>query len=112
MLTEITTTLYRDSEFRVDEPDQLTPFTFKLCQNYPNPFNSATSFQFALPQESQVEIKAYDLSGRYVDTVVNAVRAAGVHQLNWAADDLPSGTYLIRFEASEFKTTQKVTLIR
>ncbi|MDP8239552.1 MAG: T9SS type A sorting domain-containing protein [Candidatus Hatepunaea meridiana] len=94
------------------EVDPSFPSLFTLHLPYPNPFNSMTSFKFSLPQESQVEIKAYDLSGRYVDTVVNIVHAAGVHQLNWTADDLPSGMYLIRFEASEFKTTQKVTLIR
>ncbi|MDP8239553.1 MAG: T9SS type A sorting domain-containing protein [Candidatus Hatepunaea meridiana] len=94
------------------EVDPSFPNLFTLNPAYPNPFNSTTALQFSLPQESPVEIKAYDLSGRYVDTVINMVRAVGVHQLNWEADDLPSGMYIIRFEASEFKTTQKVTLIR
>ncbi|MDP8239551.1 MAG: T9SS type A sorting domain-containing protein [Candidatus Hatepunaea meridiana] len=88
------------------------PMSFVFNPAYPNPFNSTTSLRFSMPQEALVEIKAYDLSGRYVNTVINKVRAAGEHQLNWTADDLPSGTYLIRFKASEFKTTQKVTLIR
>ncbi|MCE1164337.1 MAG: M12 family metallo-peptidase, partial [Bacteroidetes bacterium] len=40
------------------------PTIYSLMQNYPNPFNPSTTIGFALPQNSNVTLKVYDMSGR------------------------------------------------
>ena len=38
--------------------------TFSLAQNTPNPFNGQTSVQLQLPQDEEVSVALYDLSGK------------------------------------------------
>ena len=50
------------------------PAAYELYQNYPNPFNPGTYIMYALPKESFVSIKVYDVLGRkyqYLKTVTS-----------------------------------------
>ena len=55
----------------------LLPMTFQLSQNYPNPFNPTTRIAYELPTESKVTLTIFDLQGREVANLVNAVQEAG-----------------------------------
>ncbi|MDP1675960.1 MAG: hypothetical protein Q8L88_03770, partial [Bacteroidota bacterium] len=46
------------------------PNTFGIQQNYPNPFNPVTTIQFSIPVENTVELKAYDILGKEIVTLV------------------------------------------
>jgi flagellar hook assembly protein FlgD len=59
----------------------------------------------------------YDLQGRRVRTVVDALRPAGPDRVFWdGVDDAgrraASGTYLVRFEAEGVTSASKLTLVR
>jgi len=88
------------------------PDHFFMSGAYPNPFNSVTHLSFGLPEESMVSIKVFDLSGRLISTLVEETRTAGTHQITWGGENLTSGVYLIRLETSNFKTSQKVVLMK
>ena len=51
--------------------DAQLPLTFELHQNYPNPFNPVTTLRYDLPEESFVNIKIYDITGRIVNNIVS-----------------------------------------
>ena len=50
--------------------------------------------------------------GKKVATLFNQVQTPGYHAVNWDADNLPSGVYLIRMDSGEFTQTQKVMLVK
>ena len=42
----------------------LIPEKYLLYQNYPNPFNGGTVIRFALPVQSEVSLKLYNILGQ------------------------------------------------
>jgi hypothetical protein len=88
------------------------PGGYALEQNYPNPFNYATSFRYALPVSGRVILKVFNLVGQEVATVVDAERAAGVHEVDWGGEKLPSGVYVYRLQVSGFEQTKKFVMLK
>ncbi len=83
---------------------------FDLHQNYPNPFNPSTTIQFSLPKSVYVSIKIYDLLGNEIETLLNGYRQTGEYQIEWNAEDFPSGIYLCRLVAGDYVETKKLIL--
>jgi len=93
------------------------PSGFSLSQNYPNPFNPTTTIHFALPVQSQVRLKVFNLLGREVVTLVDERLPAGYHQVAWKGENssgasVSSGIYFYRLEASDFTQTRGMLLLR
>ena len=88
------------------------PFSYKLLQNYPNPFNPTTTIKYNLPDDSQVQIKVFDILGRQVVDLVNEAKVAGVYEINFDASSLASGIYLYRIQAGSFVDTKKMILLK
>jgi len=102
------------------------PKEFFLNQNYPNPFNPSTRISYNLPQDANVRLFIYDLTGGQVAKLLNGFYTAGSYVYNWHAvsrsgDALPSGVYFARLEmspagksqgANKLTKTIKMVLIR
>ncbi|GEM_PF-2396381 len=80
----------------------VTPKEFSLNQNYPNPFNPTTNITFALPAQSVVTLKVFNLLGQEVSTLLeNAQYVAGVHEVGFNADNITSGIYFYKIQAQQ-----------
>jgi hypothetical protein len=88
------------------------PAEFGLSQNHPNPFNPATVISFDLPRQSKVRIAVHDGFGRKVAGLVDGVRAAGRHTVQFDGTNLSSGLYLCRMEIDGRVFTRKMTLLK
>ncbi len=85
----------------VIEPPRTIPSGFSLSQNYPNPFNPSTAIGYQLSAVSRVSLKAYDVLGRLVKTLVNnEVESAGNYEVRFDGSGLASGVYFYRLTAS------------
>ena len=80
--------------------------------NYPNPFNPTTTIRFALPKDSHVVLKVYDMLGREVATLVDGETPAGYHEVKLDGTNLGSGIYLCRLAAGEFTSVMKILLMK
>ena len=86
------------------------------CLVYPNPVLNQTTFSFALPTGSEVEISMYDQAGNRTTVLLNENRDAGRHTFNWNATGdngkrLSPGVYYCRFTACGQTSVQKVVVL-
>jgi len=88
------------------------PTEFALDQNFPNPFNPSTEIRFALPEDANVVLEVYNMTGQLVATLTNKAFKAGQHTVRFDASRLSSGVYLYRLQAGKFTASQKMTLIK
>ncbi|MEX2363396.1 MAG: T9SS type A sorting domain-containing protein, partial [Balneolaceae bacterium] len=86
--------------------------SYRLNQNYPNPFNPTTSISFEIPEASNVKLNVYNMLGQRVATLVDDIKVAGVHSINFDASNLSSGSYIYRLEVGEKVLTQSMMLIK
>ena len=88
------------------------PELFALHQNYPNPFNPTTQIQYDLPEEQNVTIAIYDVTGRSIRTLMNLKQKAGYHSIQWDAKNdigeiVAGGMYIYTIQAGDFRATKK-----
>jgi hypothetical protein len=91
-----------------------SPKEFRLMQNYPNPFNPSTSIQFTIPVETQhaVSLRIFDILGKEIKTLLNKPMQPGEYEIEFNAEDLPSGVYYYRLIIGDFTQTKKMVLLR
>ncbi|MCX6271615.1 MAG: T9SS type A sorting domain-containing protein [Bacteroidetes bacterium] len=70
-----------------------------LGEVFPNPAGNHASVQFYLPSESKVIIRVCNLLGQPLINPVPAETGKGFHQFDLEGQPLPSGLYLLVFEA-------------
>ncbi|MCZ6899178.1 MAG: T9SS type A sorting domain-containing protein, partial [Bacteroidetes bacterium] len=96
---------------------KLFPENPQLAQNYPNPFNSNTTIQYQIPEDSNVRLLVYNLSGQRITTLVNQQQTAGSHSVQWGGKDddgrqVASGIYLYKIKAGDFAQRKKLILLK
>ena len=94
------------------QENSLNQAAYKLYSNYPNPYNPSTTFTYSLPEESLTSLKIYDAIGNEVAVVVDEIKSAGSHQIEFDATGLSSGIYYYTLQAGSFRETRKMVLLR
>jgi len=88
------------------------PENFALSAAYPNPFNPTTTVNYRIPQDSNVKVEVYAMTGQLVTELVNQNQIAGYYQITWNAGTQPSGIYFVKLTAGNFSQIQKVMLVK
>ena len=88
------------------------PDKVSLSQNYPNPFNPVTTIQFSIPEDENVTLTVFDISGAQVARLVDERLAAGVHERVWDASNVASGMYFYQLTVGGFSEARRLMLVR
>jgi Secretion system C-terminal sorting domain len=88
------------------------PAEFSLKQNFPNPFNPTTKIIYSIPQKANVQIIIYNALGMEVTTLLNEFRQAGMHQVEFDANNLSSGIYFYKVVSGNYSEIKKMILLR
>lgn len=96
----------------LDQPGELTeiPDRLFLDQNYPNPFNPTTMIRYGLPTETRVRLTVHTILGTQIKTLVDETQSAGTYVFDFAALDLPSGSYFYRLQTPLGTITRRMTI--
>jgi hypothetical protein len=93
------------------------PGRFALHQNMPNPFNPVSTIAFDIPNDCDVQLVVYTMSGQVVRSLVDDRLNRGSHFASWnGTDDLgntaASGVYLYRLAADDRIAVRRMILLR
>jgi hypothetical protein len=88
-----------------------------LDRNCPNPFGPSTAIRYRLPEDGHARVAVYDMTGRLVTTLMDAVRSRGEHTVHWDGRDARGsraapGAYVVRLEYKGYVRAQKVLLVK
>jgi hypothetical protein len=84
----------------------------KALYNYPNPFENATKIKFELPEEGEVYMQLYNLTGALVRQTAPQTFDPGANVFELRARNLASGIYIYRIISEHRAVTGRLTLIR
>jgi len=90
------------------------PRNHQLENIYPNPFNPKTNFEFSIPdnEEPLVIISVYDLAGKLIHVIAHEKFSHGTHKLQWEANEVSSGIYIVEFLAGNVREIKKLTILK
>ena len=61
-----------------------------------SPFSSNLSITYSIPEQADVSLVVYDVSGRLIENLVNTQMQSGIHSEIWRpSQNIPNGCYLI-----------------
>ena len=96
----------------VESIDQNIGADYKLYQNYPNPFNPITTIKYSIPEQSNVTLKIFDITGSEVITLVNTEQSHGNYEVEFDASKNSSGIYFYRLTADNYVNVKKMILMK
>jgi len=103
-LIDFPTSIINNDESEISE--------FEIMQNYPNPFNSLTKIKWQLDERNYVMLKVYDVLGNEIETLVKEEMPAGLHEVNFNANNLSSGIFFYTLSAGNKSITKKMILMK
>ena len=92
--------------------DLKIPSTFGLQNIYPNPFNPSVNISYSLENEAQTELSVYDINGNLIETLINDMMSAGTHNFLWQPMNISTGIYIVRLNADNIKSMQKIICVK
>ncbi len=79
----------------VEQPELPEATTLRIESLYPNPFRESATIRWNSPEPGRVTVRVYDVLGRVVARPLNAVEAAGRHEITLSGVDLAPGVYFV-----------------
>jgi len=89
------------------------PGEFSIVSAYPNPFNPDLSLIIALPEQSGLKVRIYNILGKQVALLADENLLPGYHKFTLDTENLTSGIYFINATVSgKMDEVRKVLLVR
>jgi hypothetical protein len=101
-----------------DEPPGPVPaFPALTIKASPNPFNGSTTITLGVPEELAVDIRVYDIRGRFVRRIASVSCPGGTHPFVWDGRDgagrrVAGGVYMAKAVAGKMSASAKILLLR
>lgn len=83
-----------------------------LEQNCPNPFRKKTTLKLNLPYQTKVTVIITNAYGRVVDKMISNEHGAGSYELEFRAEELPTGTYFCHVVADNFSESKEMEITK
>jgi hypothetical protein len=87
---------------------------FSLGSIFPNPFNPTTTIRFniGVGTTGLLTLQVYDITGQVVETLINDIVEVGQHEIQWNANQYPSGIYFVELKSGGKSETRKIIYLK
>jgi serine protease len=82
------------------------------CKLYPNPVSYNATFQYELPEDSQVTLEIYNSIGQRIGQPFSGFQLKGEHAVSWSAKGLPAGVYYYSLRSGKQVHTGKIIVMK
>jgi len=96
----------------INQISSFVPAEYRIYQNYPNPFNPSTNIKFDVPDNSNIRLAVYDITGKEMEVLYNGKLTPGSYEFKWDASKFASGVYFYRMQSQDFIETRRMLLIK
>jgi hypothetical protein len=108
---------YTYTDVKDEEDNTAFAEDFSLFDNYPNPFNPETRIGYTLPKASHVKLEIFNILGQRIKTIIDEDQTVGKKEVIWdgmneQGEQVSSGVYFYRLQASDFVQTKKMVLMK
>lgn len=105
-------TFFRPTDEPLALEDDPLPPQIALSPNAPNPFTSTSQMHYTLPEDMDVRLEVYDVTGRRLALLREGGQLAGEHRFTLDARDWSSGVYVVTLTAEGERVSQPVVVVR
>lgn len=78
----------------------------------PNPFNPSTRLGYFIPEDANIELEVFNITGEKVATLQSGFMSAGQHQVEFNGNNLATGIYLVSLYTGREVITVKLMLLK
>lgn len=88
-------------------------FPTNRAYNYPNPvYDGQTAIRYFVNEDSKINIKIFDIAGGFVAEFNSQAQGGLDNEIYWNVEDIQSGVYLARIEATSNSGKSESTVIK
>ncbi|MES2775111.1 MAG: T9SS type A sorting domain-containing protein [Bacteroidota bacterium] len=98
------------SKYSEERKVQIAGFDFALFPVYPNPVAQTATIRYQVSNDAMVRLNLYQADGKMVRQLVNGNKDAGVYQVDFDVNNLPSGNYYYKMEAGGLSDTKRMII--
>jgi len=91
--------------------EEISQLDFRI-KCYPNPVTTTSTIVYSGTENSTVNISIYDIYGRLIDEVADAVRIYGENYATFDATGLTPGIYLVRMKSGDVVADSKMVVVK
>ena len=91
----------------IEEEESLTQEAIRI---FPNPAKDMVNIHISILERGFCSLVIYNMNGQIVRTVPCGNRSSGLYNIEFKANSLPSGTYIVVLETITGKTTEKLVI--
>lgn len=108
-------------EYWLNTNEVFTPATSEVKNNnysplsifcFPNPITTETHITYSLPKRSDVQLRAFDMTGKLAATIASETDDSGSHEVLWDTRSLPTGSYVIELSACGETVSKIIEIVK
>ena len=85
---------------------------FNITRLYPNPFNPILNIKFDITLSGVIQLDILDISGAHIETLYSGFIQPGSHEMQWNAESIASGAYLVSLNFENQNHIEKVVFLK